>query len=315
MTVNQNRLLSGACWFTVVGMTVAFAVATTWLAAPERAKVIQVLFPFPLTILGSWFLTMMSLNIARLLFAKNFDIKYCAAFSLIAVPIAWSGMLEEIPGLISISARISPTLIQALPIPALILCQLFVPRHRSVDRILFAGLGGVVAGIHILFHIALTIPEADISRQRQIAIMELLSEQPSDALVRNAPRHGGILLSNESLRDDEAVANFPPEWGEGASVVAQNIRRILNDAPETAYVSVEPGNTIFERIGYLYDGRALDTFTEPRVFLFPSTATNASLMNAQRAHFTLAGIGSAFWFLAVIFLAKAHRKPRRSVSP
>jgi len=299
-----------AAWIISVIMVLGFAIGSSWFARPEIAQVIQVLYPFPITVIGSWFLTLLALNILWLLFRKRFSIIANLAFALLSVPISWSGVLEEFTGVAQISPTLSTTVFQALPIPLLILSQIFIPRFRSIDRIIFAGLGGVIVTLHLLLHLVLTIPEAELSRERQADTLSLLAALPPVMTQQQAIRRGAFELSHDLIADPDATS-LPPEWGEGASVVFENIRRILADAPPGTHVMIEPGNTVFERIGYLYDGRALDEVSPPRVFLFPSTATNQSLMNAQRAHVTLAGIGSAFWFLVGIWLCSFHARLSR----
>lgn len=294
-------------WVILIAMTIGFAGASSWLAHPDNAKVIQVLFPFPITIIGSWFLILLALNTIWLLFRRRFDVYASLLFALAAVPISWSGILEEFTGVAAISPTLSTTAFQALPIPLLILSQLFLRRFRSVDRIVFAGLGGVVIAIHLLLHLALTIPEANLSRERQADLLELLAVLPPEATHEQALSRGAVPLPHDIIARPD-TADIPAAWGEGASVVFANLRRILADAPSGTHVMIEPGNTVFERIGYLYDGRYLDDFEAPRIYLFPSTVTNQSLMNAQRAHITLAGIGSAFWFLIAIWLCSFHAK-------
>lgn len=286
-------------------MTLGFAAGSSWLAHPQNARVIQVLFPFPITIIGSWFLTMLALNTVWLLFKRRFDVFACLLFAFMAIPIAWSGILEEFTGVAAISPTLSTTVFQALPIPLLIVSQLLFRRFRSVDRIIFSGLGGVIIAIHLLLHLVLTIPEAGLSRDRQQNLLELLAALPPAMTQEQALSRGAIELSHDVIANPEKAV-LPPEWGEGALVVFENLRRILADAPSSTHIMIEPGNTVFERIGYLYDGRLQDLEEAPRVFLFPSTVTNQSLMNAQRAHVTLAGVGSAFWFLIAIWLCGFH---------
>lgn len=298
-------------WFIVVTSVVAFAAVTTWLSQPANAKVIQVLFPFHLTIIGSWFLTMLGLCILRLLFRAKFTIRSAAVFCVLAAPIAASGNLEDVPGLEMISKAISPTFVHTLPLLALVLMLIVRPSSRSIDRVVIGTVGVVVASLHLLFHVALTIPEARLSRDRQADILELISRLPADELPGAALKHGGEVIPIEmALSEDLSADDLPGPWGVGATVVFHNLRDIINDAPQTAYSWTERGNTVFERIGYLYDGRHIASTTAPRIFVFPSTATNESLMNAQRAHFTLAAIGGAFWFLAALAIIALHDRMR-----
>lgn len=304
------RVLRSAAWVITVAMVLGFALSSSWFARPENAQVIQVLYPFPITIIGSWFLTLLALNTLWLFFRRRFSILASLVFALLAVPISWSGVLEEFTGVAEISPTLSTTVFQALPIPLLILSQMLIPRFRSIDRIIFAGLGGVIITLHLLLHLVLTIPEAELSRERQVDALHLLAALPPAATQQQAIQRGAVELPHDVIADPDAVS-IPPEWGEGARVVFANIRRILADAPPGTHVMIEPGNTVFERIGYLYDGRPLGEASAPRIYLFPSTATNQSLMNAQRAHVTLAGIGSAFWFLIGIWLCSFHARLSR----
>jgi len=297
-------------WVISVVMVLAFAIGSSWFARPENAQVIQVLYPFPITIIGSWFLTLLAMNILWLFFKKRFSIFANLVFALLSIPISWSGVLEEFTGVAQISPTLSTTVFQALPIPLLILSQLVIPRFRTIDRIIFAGLGGVIVTLHLLLHLVLTIPEAELSRERQADTLSLLAALPPAMTQQQAIRRGASELSHDLIADPDPAV-LPPEWGEGASVVFANIRRILADAPPGTHVMIEPGNTVFERIGYLYDGRTLGETSTPRVFIFPSTITNQSLMNAQRAHVTLAGVGSAFWFLIGIWLCSFHARLSR----
>jgi len=303
-------VLRRVAWALSVVMVLGFALSSSWFARPENAQVIQVLYPFPITIIGSWFLTLLALNTLWLFFKRRFSIIANLAFALLAVPISWSGVLEEFTGVAEISPTLSTTVFQALPIPLLILSQLLIPRFRSIDRIVFSGLGGVIITLHLLLHLVLTIPEAELSRQRQLDTLQLLAALPPPQTQQEAVQRGAVELPHDLIAHPEET-NIPPEWGEGALVVFENIRRILADAPPGTHVMIEPGNTVFERIGYLYDGRAIDETSAPRVYLFPSTVTNQSLMNAQRAHVTLAGVGSAFWFLVGIWLCSFHARLSR----
>jgi len=299
-----------ASWAIVLGTVLAVTAYLIWGSHPDRAGVIQVLFPLPLAVVGAGFIAMIAANIAWLIFKPYFDIRFCALLCIISIPLAWLGALEEIPLISTILPQLSTTFVQVMPIPILIAIQILSPKRRTIDRLIFAGLGGVIVVLNLLFHFTLTIPEAELSRQRQSDLLELLADQPPAATLANAISHGGVLLEPEIIAHPEDHVPLPAQWGNGAPTVFANIRKILADAPDTTFVMIEPGNTVFERIAYLYDGRPMNG-NAPRVFLFPSTATNQSLLNAQRTHISMAAIGTSFWFLIGLFLIELHARHAR----
>lgn len=178
------------------------------------------------------------------------------------------------------------------------------PGHLAISISCIAG-----ALLQTIYHIVLVSPGIDIAHDNFENAVAIIERSASPQEIERLIELGAVPLmpiDPSSYEEDMQVLNM---YDPASSV--RRVASILEDAPHAFFMWPLQGIRSNDRSYMIYDGRALDTEAQPRLWALPNEAFLAPRLAGSTGYFYLTALGAITWLGGALYVHWAHTRPGR----